>query len=87
MPVSGSPLTDELQSSLLLRSGRREIEIMEKYNIMTLEEIIALATTFRDLKVDSIHLQAFVKKSSLPGRGTCKSGVTSKDHHQRDHSG
>jgi cyclic pyranopterin phosphate synthase len=32
------------------------IELMEKSNIMTIEEIIELATTFRDLGVDTIRL-------------------------------
>ncbi|WP_026837183.1 GTP 3',8-cyclase MoaA [Gillisia sp. JM1] len=49
-------LTDRCNLRCFYCMPEEGIELMEKSNIMTIEEIIALATTFRDLGVDTIRL-------------------------------
>ncbi len=49
-------LTDRCNLRCFYCMPEEGIELMEKSNIMSIEEIIALATTFRDLGVDTIRL-------------------------------
>jgi cyclic pyranopterin phosphate synthase len=49
-------LTDRCNLRCFYCMPEEGIELMEKSNIMTIEEIIELATTFRDLGVDTIRL-------------------------------
>jgi len=49
-------LTDRCNLRCFYCMPEEGIELIEKPNIMSLEEIIALATTFRDLGVDTIRL-------------------------------
>ena len=49
-------LTDRCNLRCFYCMPEEGIELIEKTNIMSLEEIIALATTFRDLGVDTIRL-------------------------------
>ncbi|SCX98825.1 cyclic pyranopterin monophosphate synthase subunit MoaA [Nonlabens sp. Hel1_33_55] len=49
-------LTDRCNLRCFYCMPEEGIELMEKSNIMTIEEIIDLATTFRDLGVDTIRL-------------------------------
>ncbi len=49
-------LTDRCNLRCFYCMPEEGIELMEKSSIMTIEEIIQLATTFRDLGVDTIRL-------------------------------
>ena len=49
-------LTDRCNLRCFYCMPEEGIELMEKENIMSLEEIISLATTFRDLGVDTVRL-------------------------------